>query len=114
MWGGEEVILGVVRAADCPPIQQACVVLKSSKNQQLAAKFEAYLRSDEVKKIFERFGFEVPTSADKAGQNQSAGRWLLWPSNQPTGSVYSQPLVRAILAASVRFAAPNLLIASER
>jgi hypothetical protein len=28
--------------------------------------------------------------------------------------IYSQPLVLAILAASTRFAAPNLLIASER
>jgi molybdate transport system substrate-binding protein len=50
-----------IPASDYSPIQQACVVLKSSKNQEFAAKFEAYLRTDEVKKIFERFGFEVPT-----------------------------------------------------
>jgi ABC-type molybdate transport system substrate-binding protein len=49
-----------IPAGDYPPIQQACVVLKSSKNQVLATKFETYLRSEEVRKIFEGFGFEAP------------------------------------------------------
>ena len=59
---GPQVHFAEIPSSDYPPIQQACVVLKSSKNPELAAKFEAYLRTDEVKKIFERFGFEVPTS----------------------------------------------------
>jgi molybdate transport system substrate-binding protein len=57
-----------IPAGDYPPIQQVCVVLKSSKNQDIAAKFETYLRTEEVKKIFERFGFEVPVSAGKSGK----------------------------------------------
>ena len=60
MSAGPQVRYAEIPASDYPPIQQACVVLKSAKNQDLASKFEAYLRTDEVKKIFERFGFEVP------------------------------------------------------
>jgi molybdate transport system substrate-binding protein len=60
---GPQVHFAEIPVSDYPPIQQACVVLKSSRNQDLAAKFEAYLRTDEVKKIFERFGFDVPTQA---------------------------------------------------
>jgi molybdate transport system substrate-binding protein len=60
---GPQVRYAQIPAGDYPPIQQACVVLKSSKNQDLATKFEMYLRTEEVGKIFERFGFETPTSA---------------------------------------------------
>lgn len=54
-----------VRYAEIPtgdynPILQACVVLRSSKNQSAAAKFDTYLRSDEVAGILRRFGFEIP------------------------------------------------------
>ena len=63
MSAGPQAHFAEIPASDYPPIQQACVVLKSSKNPDLAAKFEAYLRTDEVKKIFERFGFEVPSQA---------------------------------------------------
>ena len=67
---GPQVRYVEIPVGDYPPIQQACLVLKSSKNQDLAAKFETYLRTQEVKKIFERFGFEVPTAA---GQNEKPG-----------------------------------------
>jgi molybdate transport system substrate-binding protein len=60
---GPQVRFVEIPANDYPPIQQACVVLKSSKNQELAAKFEAYIQSTEVGKIFERFGFEAPVPA---------------------------------------------------
>jgi molybdate transport system substrate-binding protein len=43
-----------------PPIQQACVVLKSSKQQKLAREFEAYIQSPEARKILQQYGFEVP------------------------------------------------------
>jgi molybdate transport system substrate-binding protein len=49
-----------VPARDYPPIQQACIVLRSSKNQKLAMQFESYLRSPEATQIFRRYGFEVP------------------------------------------------------
>jgi molybdate transport system substrate-binding protein len=45
---------------DCPPIQQACFVLRSSKNQKLATQFESYLRGEKAAEVFQRFGFEVP------------------------------------------------------
>ena len=47
---------------DYPPIQQACAVLSSSKNQKLASQFESYVRSDEGRAILKRHGFEVPDS----------------------------------------------------
>lgn len=70
MSAGPQVHFAEIPASDYPPIQQACVVLKSAENQDLAAKFEGYLRTEEVKKIFERFGFEVPASA---GSNEKPG-----------------------------------------
>ena len=63
MSAGPQVRYAEVPASDYPPIQQACVVLKSSKNQDLTAKFEAYLRTEEARKMFEKFGFEVPATA---------------------------------------------------
>jgi len=114
---GRQVRFVEIPASDYPPIQQVCVVLKSSKNQDIAAKFETYLRPEEVKKIFERFGFEVPVSAGKSEKPapRSAEYRLTRAKNQePRAVCYSQPLVRAIRAASVRLAAPNLLMASDR
>lgn len=46
-----------------PPIQQACIVLKSSKEQKLAAQFESYVQTPEVVNILRSFGFEVPTAS---------------------------------------------------
>jgi molybdate transport system substrate-binding protein len=46
--------------SDYPAIQQACVVLRSSKQAQAAEKFEVFLRGTEAASIFQRYGFEVP------------------------------------------------------
>lgn len=43
-----------------PSLLQAMVVLKSSKNQPAAARFESCMRSEDAKKILRQFGFEVP------------------------------------------------------
>ncbi len=51
-----------IPASDYPPIQQACVVLKSSKQQTLALQFESYVRSEEAAGILRRYGFEVPAA----------------------------------------------------
>jgi len=56
---------GQVRFAEIPgneypPIVQACVIVRSAKNQAAAAKFEAYLQSDEAQKILRNFGFDAP------------------------------------------------------
>jgi molybdate transport system substrate-binding protein len=45
-----------IPAQGYPPIQQACVVLRSSENQKLAVQFESYLRSPEAAEIFRRYG----------------------------------------------------------
>jgi molybdate transport system substrate-binding protein len=55
-----------IASADYPPIQQACVVLRSSKNQRLAMQLEAFLRSPDAVGIFQKFGFETPTKPAQA------------------------------------------------
>jgi molybdate transport system substrate-binding protein len=59
-----QVRFAEIPAHDYSPIQQACVVLRSSKNQSYATQFQSYVRSRDAATIFERYGFEVP--ADKA------------------------------------------------
>ena len=49
-----------VPAGDYPPLLQAMVALKSSKNQWGAAKFESFMRGSDAKTILKQFGFEVP------------------------------------------------------
>lgn len=43
-----------------PPIQQACVILKSSNNLEASRRFFAYVHGPEAAKILQRYGFEVP------------------------------------------------------
>ena len=49
-----------VPATDYPPIRQAGVVLRSSKNQKSAMQFEGYLRGREASTMLEKYGFKVP------------------------------------------------------
>lgn len=49
-----------VPAGDYPPLLQAMVVLKSSKNSEAAGKFEAYMRSKQARAILEQYGFGIP------------------------------------------------------
>jgi molybdate transport system substrate-binding protein len=42
------------------PINQAMVVLKSSKNQALAQKYLDFIKSSQAKKIFKDFGYATP------------------------------------------------------
>lgn len=44
-----------------PPLDQACVVLKSSKQQKFSRQFESYIQSAEARKILQKYGFEIPT-----------------------------------------------------
>jgi molybdate transport system substrate-binding protein len=43
-----------------PPIRQAAVVLKSSKNQDAAKKFLAFVQSPDAQQILRRYGFVIP------------------------------------------------------
>ena len=49
---------------DYPPIMQAGVVLRSSKQQEAAEKFEAFLRGKHAANLFRQYGFEVPEATE--------------------------------------------------
>lgn len=53
-----------IPADDYPPIEQACVTLRSSRNKDLAKQFLAFVKTNQSKEIMRRYGFDVPTSAD--------------------------------------------------
>ena len=49
-----------IPASQYPPIEQACVLLKSSTKQDAARRFLQYVRSRKASKILQRYGFEIP------------------------------------------------------
>lgn len=49
-----------VPAGDYPPLLQAMVVLKSSKNPEAARKFEAYMHGKQARSILKQYGFGIP------------------------------------------------------
>jgi molybdate transport system substrate-binding protein len=49
-----------IPASDYPPIKQACVILKSSKNKDAARQFVAFVRSPAGADVLKRYGFDVP------------------------------------------------------
>jgi molybdate transport system substrate-binding protein len=51
-----------VRADEYPAIQQAAVILKSSKNKEIAHQFMAYIKTPEIQTIMRGYGFTVPGS----------------------------------------------------
>ena len=51
-----------VPAGDYPPIQQAGVILRSSKNQDTARQFMAFMKTASVTDTLKRYGFDVQTS----------------------------------------------------
>lgn len=48
-----------IPAGDYPPMQQACVVLSSSKNKETAKQFLSFIKSPAVADTFRKYGFEV-------------------------------------------------------
>ncbi len=59
-----------IPATDYPPIIQAGVILKSSRNQQLANQFMKFLKQPETVALMERYGFSIPKDAT-VGHNES-------------------------------------------
>jgi len=45
--------------ADYPPIEQACVILKGSRQKQRAREFLEFMKTPEAAQILRRYGFEV-------------------------------------------------------
>jgi molybdate transport system substrate-binding protein len=54
-----------VPTGDYPPIEEACVMLKSSRNQDTAGQFLSYFKSNAVADIFKTYGFDVPSGPAK-------------------------------------------------
>lgn len=52
-----------IPAAEYPPIEQACVILNSSNENETANQFLSYLKTKAVSDTFQHYGFDVPTSS---------------------------------------------------
>jgi molybdate transport system substrate-binding protein len=48
-----------IPASEYPPIDQACVILKSSKNKGTAQQFLSYVKSAAIAEILAGYGFDV-------------------------------------------------------
>jgi len=49
-----------VPAGDYPAIEQACAILRSSKNKDIARQFEKFIQSPPIKELFKKYGFAIP------------------------------------------------------
>jgi molybdate transport system substrate-binding protein len=49
-----------VPASDYPPIEQACVILRSSKNKEVARQFLLFVQSKPIQELLRQYGFEAP------------------------------------------------------
>jgi len=47
--------------SDYPPIEQACIILRSSRNKDAAWKFLSFVKTAAVGDLLRSYGFEVPT-----------------------------------------------------
>lgn len=51
-----------VPSSEYPPIQQACVILRASKNKDAAQQFLAFVRTAAIADVLKKYGFDVPSS----------------------------------------------------
>jgi molybdate transport system substrate-binding protein len=49
-----------VPAGDYPAIEQACVIMRSSKKKDIAQQFEKFIQSAPIKELFKKYGFAIP------------------------------------------------------
>ena len=54
-----------VPSNEYPPIEQACVILSSSKNQELAQKFLSFLKGDAISDLLAGYGFAFSNRTSK-------------------------------------------------
>jgi molybdate transport system substrate-binding protein len=50
---------------DYPPIEQACVILRSSKNKDVARQFLSFIKTPAIHDMLKSYGFNVPASSGK-------------------------------------------------
>jgi molybdate transport system substrate-binding protein len=48
-----------VPAGEYPPIEQACVILRSSKNKEVAREFLSFMKTAAIRDVLKSYGFEV-------------------------------------------------------
>jgi len=53
-----------VPAGDYPPIEQACVILRSSKSKETAKQFLAFMKTTAAVDTLKKYGFDVQSSAE--------------------------------------------------
>lgn len=58
----------VIAADSYPPLKQAVVVLKSSRNKDIARKFIDFLKTPEIAGLMRRYGFALPNGAGTAAK----------------------------------------------
>jgi len=49
-----------VVAGDYPAIEQACVIMRSSKNKDIAQQFLKFIQSPPIRELFKKYGFAIP------------------------------------------------------
>jgi molybdate transport system substrate-binding protein len=49
-----------VPGGDYPAIEQACVIIRSSKNKDIARQFLKFIQSPPIKELFNKYGFAIP------------------------------------------------------
>ncbi|HXO32757.1 MAG TPA: molybdate ABC transporter substrate-binding protein [Candidatus Acidoferrales bacterium] len=54
-----------VPSEEYPPIEQACVILRSSKNKDLARQFLSFIKTGAISDVLKNYGFEVPSDSTK-------------------------------------------------
>jgi molybdate transport system substrate-binding protein len=54
-----------VPAGDYPPIEQACVILGSSKNKETARQFLSFIKTAAIGDVLRSYGFDVPSNSAK-------------------------------------------------
>jgi len=47
-------------AGDYPAIEQACVIMRSSKNKDIAQQFLKFIQSSPIRELFKKYGFAIP------------------------------------------------------
>jgi molybdate transport system substrate-binding protein len=54
-----------IPAGDYPPMAQACVILKASKNREAAQQFLEFVKTPAIRDLLKSYGFDVEAGSDK-------------------------------------------------
>ncbi len=54
-----------VPSEEYPPIEQACVILRSSKNKDVARQFLSFIKTGAISDVLKNYGFDVPSDSTK-------------------------------------------------